>query len=164
MCKPVDDREAVEADSARRPEWPRPGRSDGDHVRIPAKSVERHSFNMRVISVCRVPAVLASLKTRSLFRFNHYQESPLVNSCPDRTGCACRCIGRRSCCRGHRDHCGALLFPQRPALPRLAGRHLAVPKGAHGHDSIGRRPLELSGPSSGRSTRRPQKRAAEAAT
>ena len=39
------------------------------------KSVERHRFHMTVISVLRSCAVLASLKTRSLFRFNHHQES-----------------------------------------------------------------------------------------
>ena len=44
------------------------------------KSVERHRFHMRVISVLRDCAVLASLKTRSLFRFNHHQESSLTSS------------------------------------------------------------------------------------
>ena len=39
------------------------------------KSVERHRFHMRVISVLRDCAVLASLKTRSLLRFNHHQVS-----------------------------------------------------------------------------------------
>ena len=38
------------------------------------KSVERHEFHMRVISVLRSCAVLASLKTRSLLRFSHHQE------------------------------------------------------------------------------------------
>src|SRR5215510_12266957 len=38
-------------------------------------SVERHRFHMTVISVLRSCAVLASLKTRSLLRFNHHQES-----------------------------------------------------------------------------------------
>ena len=38
------------------------------------KSVERHRYHMRVISVLRSCAVLASLKTRSLLRFNHHQE------------------------------------------------------------------------------------------
>src|SRR4029077_5675687 len=46
------------------------------------KSVERHRFHMRVISVLRSCAVLASLKTRSLLRFNHHQESSLISSSP----------------------------------------------------------------------------------
>jgi len=46
------------------------------------KSVERHRFHMTVISVLRDCAVLASLKTRSLLRFNHHQESSLVSSSP----------------------------------------------------------------------------------
>ena len=47
------------------------------------KSVERHRFHMRVISVLRSCAVLASLKTRSLLRFNHHQELSLgVSSIP----------------------------------------------------------------------------------
>ena len=41
------------------------------------KRVERHRFYMRVTSVFRSCAVLASLKTRSLLRFNHHQESYL---------------------------------------------------------------------------------------
>ena len=44
------------------------------------KSVERHRFHMRVISVLRSCAVLASLKTRSLLRFSHHQESSLISS------------------------------------------------------------------------------------
>ena len=40
------------------------------------KSVERHRFHMSVTSVLRSCAVLASLKTRSLLRFNHHS-SPL---------------------------------------------------------------------------------------
>jgi hypothetical protein len=43
-------------------------------------SVERHRFHMRVISVLRSCAVLASLKTRSLLRFSHHQESSLISS------------------------------------------------------------------------------------
>ena len=46
------------------------------------KSVERHRFHMSVTSVLRSCAVLASLKTRSLLRFNHHQESSLVSSSP----------------------------------------------------------------------------------
>ena len=46
------------------------------------KSVERHRYHMRVISVLRSCAVLASLKTRSLLRFNHHQESSLTSSKP----------------------------------------------------------------------------------
>ena len=46
------------------------------------KSVERHPFHMRVISVLRSCAVLASLKTRSLLRFNHHRESSLISSSP----------------------------------------------------------------------------------
>ena len=46
------------------------------------KSVERHRFHMRVISVLRSCAVLASLKTRSLLRFNHHQELSLISSSP----------------------------------------------------------------------------------
>src|SRR5215510_7448943 len=46
------------------------------------KSVERHRFHMTVISVLRSCAVLASLKTRSLLRFNHHQESSLISSSP----------------------------------------------------------------------------------
>jgi hypothetical protein len=51
---------------------------------------------MRVTSVLRSCAVLASLKTRSLLRFNHHQESSLITRAPCRTGCACRCIRCRS--------------------------------------------------------------------
>ena len=43
-------------------------------------SVERHRFHMRVISVLRSCAVLASLKTRSLLRFSHHQEFSLISS------------------------------------------------------------------------------------
>src|SRR5215468_10069016 len=46
------------------------------------KSVERHLFHMRVTSVLRSCAVWASLKMRSLLRFNHHQESSLVSSSP----------------------------------------------------------------------------------
>ena len=46
------------------------------------KSVERQRFHMRVISVLRSCAVLASLKTRSLLRFSHHQESSLISSRP----------------------------------------------------------------------------------
>src|SRR4029079_5502378 len=46
------------------------------------KSVERHRFHITVISVLRSCAVLASLKTRSLLRFNHHQESSLISSRP----------------------------------------------------------------------------------
>ena len=46
------------------------------------KSVERHRFHITVTSVLRDCAVLASLKTRSLLRFNHHQESSLVSSNP----------------------------------------------------------------------------------
>ena len=46
------------------------------------KSVERHQFHMRVISVLRDCAVLASLNTRSLLRFNHHQEYSLTSSSP----------------------------------------------------------------------------------
>ena len=46
------------------------------------KSVERHQFHVRVISVLRDCAVLASLKTRSLLRFNHHHESSLISSSP----------------------------------------------------------------------------------
>ena len=46
------------------------------------KSVERHRFHITVISVLRSCAVLASLKTRSLLRFNHHQESSLTSSKP----------------------------------------------------------------------------------
>ena len=46
------------------------------------KSVERHRFHMSVISLLRSCAVFASLKTRSLLRFNHHQESSLTSSSP----------------------------------------------------------------------------------
>ena len=46
------------------------------------KSVERHRVQMRVTSVLRDCAVLASLKTRSLLRFSHHQESSLTSSKP----------------------------------------------------------------------------------
>ena len=50
------------------------------------KSVERHLFHIKVISVLRDCAVLASLKTRSLLRFNHHQELSLVSSSPRSDG------------------------------------------------------------------------------
>ena len=46
------------------------------------KSVERHRFHVTVISVLRDCAVLASLKMRSLFHFNHNQVSSLISSSP----------------------------------------------------------------------------------
>ena len=52
------------------------------------KSVERHRFHMRVISVLRSCAVLASLKTRSLLRLNHHQESWASAQDPCPTGYA----------------------------------------------------------------------------
>ena len=74
------------------------------------KSVERHLFHMRVTSALRSCAVWASLKMRSLLRFNHHQELSLMSSSPCRTGCACRCIGYLSYYRGRPDRCGALAF------------------------------------------------------
>ena len=61
------------------------------------KSVERHLFHMRVISVLRDCAVLASLKTRSLLRFNHHQESSLISSSP------CPGAFRQKYLHGHRQ-------------------------------------------------------------
>ena len=46
------------------------------------KSVERQRFHMTVTSVLRDCAGLGSLKTRSLLRFNHHQESSLISSSP----------------------------------------------------------------------------------
>ena len=74
------------------------------------KSVECHRFHMRVTSVLRDCAVLASLKTRSLLRFNHHQESSLIDSSPLSDRLRCRCIRCRSYCLGRRDRCGALPF------------------------------------------------------
>src|ERR1043165_9734716 len=74
------------------------------------KSVERHRFHMRVTSVLRSCVVWASLKMRSLLRFNHHQESSLISSDPLSDRLACRCIGYLSYYRGCPDRCGALAF------------------------------------------------------
>src|SRR5262245_32464988 len=80
ITEPEYDGEAVEDDGSQGPKRPRAGGADGERVGVPREECgappvphEGH-FCVAILS--------ASLKTRSLLRFNHHQESSLVSSSP----------------------------------------------------------------------------------